>query len=130
MGPIEAIQRNLGGGFHDGHLLELNIDYATARASLIMEVWDGRPLLGEVEKLRRARLVLGGLRWLSIAPPTELSKNRKVSLDGDVATDDIPAEIRMLRDQLPSGSEVYKFFVYEWSACIFVSCQTARFEWL
>ena len=132
---IDAISDELLNGFHDSHILRINIDYVRGEATFLIDVDLSSPE-GEVKVLkRRGELKLTGLLYCVIEPPGySLSKEYVFAEDSIwIAADSSDfselEEQPKLPEPIPDGGFRHWFYDNNHNSFIYVAAMNAGFEW-
>jgi hypothetical protein len=128
--PPATVTAQLPNAFHDAFIRELDIDFASAGASLVVDLWVG-DLHAKDEALREARrrgtLTLMGLLSVRIEPPhADYAFTRDghgIWVDGDFGA--YPGEPAPPDD----GLVRLWFFVQTWNARMTFTAKACGLEW-
>jgi hypothetical protein len=89
---------------------------------------------GERQKYQKATLVVSGLCFLSIDPPSSkysfLPDGKPICVSGDPAKPDNLPSLPDLAAKLLRGSWCYRFFVHDWNAFIHIAARDAQVTWV
>ena len=133
---LEELEQKLPNGFHDAHILKIELDYlaATARLHLSLLVgWPDDPV-PEREEYQEAYLNLTGLCFCSIDPPDPnypfIPNGEPVPASGySLKPDDLPA-LSALAKRFPEDTWCYGFFLDNWNAYIQIAAKHAEINWV
>ncbi|MCP5306774.1 MAG: hypothetical protein H6953_15120 [Chromatiaceae bacterium] len=129
---IAGIERSLPNGLHDAILSRYEIDYETRTAKLYLEVWVGdldSEAHEEREKYAAAVLMLQGLRYWAIEPPSKEISLRSGPYASDTGSVE-NANTHMARE-LPAaevGTFRGYFFLYAIEAFAYFCAEEASIE--
>jgi hypothetical protein len=132
---LEELALTLPNGFHDTEIREILIDYQRRRIRMRLSVWIGdmEEVRAPKEAYRDADLVIEGLQFVGIEPPSEGSWFAEGHRQADVSVDLVrgPAEGRIpaLRG-VTSECFVSPFFVYDWNSHVYVAGESATLTWV
>jgi hypothetical protein len=130
---FEELDKDLPNGFHDALVKKITLDFLDRSIIFEMELWVG-DLNGPVpEKRRNGRLRLISPYFCQIEPPvpgyTFMPRKESVSIDSDsVKKGQSDTMDRVLRE-LPTGADIYRFFVDDWNSFIYFAVENVEFSW-
>lgn len=132
---LEQLVDSLPNGFHDANLESINVDYASRRATLQMQLLVGSPD-GETREQREtykpAELHLSDVLYFVIDAPEstyEYAGTKALSIDAGRADEKSAPTPPIPLDQLPAGASAYWFFVNDWNSFIHVAAMEAKLQW-
>jgi hypothetical protein len=133
---LDDLDHVLPNGFHDAQLFSLELNYATGRAKLHLNLLVGWPEdpEGERDAYQEAILTVTGLCFCSIGAPQPnypfLPDGKPTWLSGDPAEPDHLPSLPDLIGKLPSNAWCYRFFMNDWNAFIYIAARDAEFVWI
>jgi hypothetical protein len=121
---FREIENTLPNGFHDAKIESLSVDYKTGALSISMRMLIGTPGMPGQEDYGPAELRVNRLLFCSVEPPDPTypyaPDGNAFNVQGDDGIGDSPA-LKTLREQLPPGASMYRFFVEEWNSFIYIA---------
>jgi hypothetical protein len=123
---ITQLEANLPNGFHDAHLLGIEVDYEARRAVMHVDVLTNAE---EEPKYRGGTLTIIGLHFLVIDPPgpnAVLNSPKPSRIDTGSGQ---PSTAVISLPSLPPGCFLHWFFVDAWNAFIRVAARDAEWRW-
>ena len=133
---LDQLDRSLPNGFHDAKIFSLELDYVAGIAKFHLNLLVGWPddPEPECEAYREATLIISGLCFCSIDPPSAkypfLPDGEPIRMAGAKAKNDAPPFTPDLVAQFPAGSWCYHFFVDDWNASINIAARDAAVIWI
>jgi hypothetical protein len=133
---LDELDNKLPNGFHDAEIFSYEVDFAGASAKFHLNLLVGWPddPPGEREEYQEAAVVVSGLCFLSIDPPSPtypfLPDGKPISVSGDPADADTLPSLPDLAAKFPGGTWCYRFFVHDWNAFIYIAARDAQVTWV
>jgi hypothetical protein len=133
---LDELDHTLPNGFHDAEIFSYELDFVTGMAKFHLNLLVGGPddPEGERQKYQKATLVVSGLCFLSIDPPSSkysfLPDGKPICVSGDPAKPDNLPSLPDLAAKLLRGSWCYRFFVHDWNAFIHIAARDAQVTWV
>ena len=134
---LVEIEANLPNGFHDAEIEELVWNYRTDSASFTMKLWVPKATDQEIEIYRLGRLDVKDILFMAIDPPHPRDSDPKpykpsgsLQIDGVATTETIFPGSTKLKQQLPSETQIYSFYVVDWNSYIHIAAGEAELVWI
>ena len=135
MMTLAQIDETLPNGFHDAEIERLDWNFQTNSAVLDIDFWVAIEE-EDREKRRRGRIELQGIIFLSVGLPEPSELDPKpyhpsgtLQIDGMLASEEILPNLPKLLPYLPSGIEIFSFYVVNWNSFIHIAAAEAMLGW-
>ncbi len=133
---LAQLDSTLANGFHDAEISRWEWNFLAASASFEMDFWVATDE-ADIDKRRPGTLELTGVIFISVDPPNPRDLDPKplrpnceeIQIDGMPATADIFPGLPKLSAALPTGTEVFSFYVSNWNSFIHIACREATIKW-
>ena len=123
---LHELEHTLPWGLHDADLLRLEVDWQRQQLTL-----DVRLQIGErQETSQRARLVIGGLRYLSISPPRTLEEDEQALPWIDAGQGFARAEAQSTHPPAPAGHFIHWLHFRETGQDVHLCAREASLTWI
>ncbi|MFL6389829.1 MAG: hypothetical protein ACJ71U_20310 [Terriglobales bacterium] len=132
---LAQIDEILPNGFHDAEIEQLIWNFQTNSAVLHIDFWIATEEKDR-EKCRRGRVELQGVLFLAVDPPEPRQLDPKpyhpsgtLQIDGMLTNERVFPCLPKLKSALPSGSEIFSFYVVNWNSFIHIAAAEATLVW-
>jgi hypothetical protein len=133
---LDELDNTLPNGFHDAEIFSYEVDFVEATAKFHLNLLVGWPEdpAEERQKYQEATVVVSGLCFLSIDPPSStypfLPDGKPICVSSDPADADTLQSLPDLAAKFPGSTWCYRFFVHDWNAFIHIAARDAQVTWV
>ena len=132
---LKEIEKSLPNGFHDALLSSIEIDYASRKIIIKLQILVGNPDGEDYVKrneYRSAILTVSDFLYIAMEPPNvsqAFREPKELLIDGgEPEAGKAPLSLIAL-DQLPAGAFAYWFYSSRTNSFIHIAAQNASLDW-
>jgi hypothetical protein len=130
---FQELEEKLPNGFHDAAIREIKLDFLRRSVVLGMDLLTGGPDDPDPELYRPGTLRVAPVYLFFIERPDPnypfVPKGSHLKVDGDSVKVGQNAEIDRLLPSFPPAATMYRFFLENWNAFLYLAGATVEFSW-